>query len=81
MGLSDKVPLGLLHSLIRNVNTFIKKEMRASEKLWRDFMIIDSKEKVFQQKKPFLPPSLGAEAAYFVITTLHSMLTLDIPLH
>lgn len=81
MGLSDKVPLGLMHSLIRNVNTFIKKEMRASEKLWRDFMIINSKEKVFQQRNPFLPPSLGTEAAYFLIATPPSMLTIGIPLH
>lgn len=36
---------------------------------------------VFQQRNPFLPPSLGMEAAYFVIAILPSMLTLHIPLH
>lgn len=53
MDLSDKVPLGLMHSLIRNVNTFIKKEMRASEKLWRDLMIINSKEKYSNRETHF----------------------------
>lgn len=55
--------------------------MRASEKLWRDFMIIDCKEKVFQQTKPFLPPSLGAAATYFLTLTLPGTLSTEISLH
>lgn len=44
-------------------------------------MIIDSKEKVFQQRKPFLPPSLGAAATYFLIVTLPGMLSAEISVH
>lgn len=39
-------------------------------------MIIDSKEKVFQQRKPLLPPSLGVEATYFLTVTLHGTLSM-----
>jgi len=44
-------------------------------------MIIDSKEKVFQQRKTFLPPSLGAEATYFLIIPLCGTLSTEISLH
>lgn len=44
-------------------------------------MIIDSKEKVFQTRKPFLPPSLGVEATQFLIATLRGTLSTEISLH